>query len=56
MTTQYRYSRYCAGPLLILLCCGSAAAQSQTSQPAKADAAPATVKKDVPLSLAISPA
>ncbi|WP_426341300.1 TonB-dependent receptor domain-containing protein [Pseudoduganella sp. S-14] len=48
MTTQYRYSRYCAGPILILLCCGSAAAQAQTSQPAKADAAPATVKKEVP--------
>ncbi|WP_342120836.1 outer membrane beta-barrel family protein [Pseudoduganella sp. OTU4001] len=48
MTTLYRYSRYSAGPLLFLLCCGSAAAQTQTNQPAKADAKPATVKKDVP--------
>ena len=48
MTTHYRYSRYCAGPLLFLLCCGSAAAQIQTTQPAKADAAPATVKKEDP--------
>jgi outer membrane receptor protein involved in Fe transport len=46
MTTLYRYSRYSAGPLLILLCCGSAAAQTQTTQPAKADAKPATVKKE----------
>ncbi|MGW8390467.1 TonB-dependent receptor domain-containing protein [Pseudoduganella sp. HUAS MS19] len=48
MTTHYRYSRYCAGPFLILLCCGSAAAQTQTAQPAKADSTPATVKKEVP--------
>jgi outer membrane receptor protein involved in Fe transport len=48
MTTHYRYSRYGAGSLLILLCCGSAIAQSQSSQPAKADAPPATVKKEVP--------
>jgi outer membrane receptor protein involved in Fe transport len=50
MTTPYRYSRYGAGSLLFLLCCGSAAAQSQPSQqsqPATADAQPATVKKEV---------
>ena len=48
MTTHYRYSRYGAGPLLFLLCCGSAVAQTQTTQPAKADAPPATVKKESP--------
>ena len=46
MTIEYRYSRYCAGPLLILLFCGSAFAQTQTTPPAKAAAAPATVKKE----------
>jgi outer membrane receptor protein involved in Fe transport len=50
MTTHYRYSRHCAGSFLLLLCCGGAAAQTQTqpTQPAKADAPPATVKKDAP--------
>lgn len=51
MTTSFRYSRYSAGPLLFLLCCGSAAAQVQTAQPtqpAKATAQPATVKKEEP--------
>ncbi|XLZ67916.1 TonB-dependent receptor [Massilia sp. SR12] len=51
MTTLYRYSRYSAGPLLLLLCCGSAVAQAQTAQPtqpAKQDAKPATVKKEEP--------
>ncbi|WP_028102392.1 TonB-dependent receptor domain-containing protein [Pseudoduganella violaceinigra] len=46
MTIQYRYSPYAAGPLLILLCCGNAAAQSPASQPEKNVAAPAAVKKE----------
>jgi outer membrane receptor protein involved in Fe transport len=45
MTTHYRYARYSAGSLMIILCCANAAAQSQLTQPAKADAQPATVKK-----------
>jgi len=44
MTTTYRYSRLGAGPLLFLLCCGTAAAQTQPAKPA---AQPATVKKEV---------
>ena len=44
MTTQYRYARYSAGTLMIILCCANAAAQTQLTQPAKADAQPATVK------------
>jgi outer membrane receptor protein involved in Fe transport len=45
MTTAYRYPRFGASALLIVLCCGSAAAQSQVSQPAKADAQPAAGNK-----------
>jgi len=46
MTTNYRYARYGAGSLMIILCCANAAAQTQLTQPAKADPQPATVKKD----------
>jgi len=44
MNIHYRYARYSAGSLMIILCCANAAAQSQLTQPAKPDAQPATVK------------